>query len=146
MTRIVVEREVEAPIDRVFRTVAHIEEFQRAVPHIVRVDFLSDVKTGVGTRFRETRLMKGKEAETELETTEYVENDRVRMVADSHGTVWDTVFSVTESGGVTHLTLSMDARPHELLSRLTVPLIKGMVRKAVEGDMDLVKEYCERSV
>ena len=39
------------------------------------------------------------EATTELEVTEYVENDHVRMVADSHGTIWDTVFSVKEQTG-----------------------------------------------
>lgn len=31
---------------------------------------------------------------TELEVTEFVENDHVRYVTDSHGTVWDTVMSV----------------------------------------------------
>ncbi len=144
MTWIVVERKTEAPIDRVFQTVAHIKQFQQAVPHIVKVELLSDTESGVGTRFRETRLVNGKEATTELETTEYVANDRVRMAADSHGTVWDTVFAVTAAGGVTTLTLSMDARPHKLLPRLMNPLIKGMVTKAVERDMDLVKEYCEQ--
>ena len=145
MAWIVVQRTIEAPIDRVFRTVAHIEQLQQALPHIVRVELLSEVKTGVGTRFRETRLMKGREDTTELEVTEYVENERVRMVADSHGTVWDTVFAVTASEGVTTLTTTMDARPHKLLPRLVTPLIKGMIRKAVENDMDLIKELCERS-
>ncbi len=144
MSWIVVQRDIEAPIDRVFRTVAHIEQFQQAVPHIVKVEFLSDVESGVGCRFRETRLMKGKEAITEVETTAYAANDRVRMVADSHGTVWDTVFAVTSVDGITTLTLSMDARPHKLLPRLINPLIKGMVARAVERDMDLVKEFCEK--
>ena len=63
--------------------------------------FLSEVRTGVGTRFRETRLMHGKERSTELEVTEYVENERVRMVADTDGTVWDSVFVVSPVEGKT---------------------------------------------
>ncbi len=38
--------------------------------------------------------MDGKEAATELEVTEYVKNDRIRFAADSHRTVWDSLFTV----------------------------------------------------
>ena len=79
----------------------------------MKFEFLSDTHTGVGTRFRETRVMKGKEQPTELEITEYIENERVRMVADSHGTVWDTVFSVALYGDGTRLTMVMDARAYQ---------------------------------
>ena len=73
-------RQIDAPIEKVFAAVSDVRNFSEAVPHIVKVEFLTDQKTGVGTRFRETRLMGGKEASTELEVTEYVENDRVRIV------------------------------------------------------------------
>lgn len=144
MTRITVTRTINAPIDVVFRTVADIREFSKALPHVVKWEFLSDVQSGVGTRFRETRLMKGKEATTELEVTEHVENDRVRMVADTHGTVWDTVFSVTSGDGNTTLAMTMDANAYKLLLKLMNLLIKGMITKAVEKDMDLVKAFCEQ--
>jgi carbon monoxide dehydrogenase subunit G len=143
MTRTTVKRIIKAPLGTVFHAVADIEHFTKAVPHIVRVEMLSDVTSGIGTRFRETRVMKGKEASTELEITEYVEDERVRLVADEHGTVWDTVFTVTPVGEGTELTMVMDAKAHRLLPRLMNPLIKGMVKKALEQDMDAVKAYCE---
>ncbi len=144
MPRTTITRTIDAPVDRVFETIADIKNFSRAVPHIVNVVFLSEVRTGVGTRFRETRLMHGKERSTELEVTEYVENERVRMVADTDGTVWDSVFVVSPVEGKTLLDFTMDARPHKLLPKLVVPLMKGLVRKAIEKDMDAVKAYCER--
>ena len=144
MGRTTVSRTIHAPIETVFDTVAHIENFSKAVPHIVNVEFLSDVKSGVGTRFRETRLMGRREASTELEVTEYVENERVRMVTDAGGTVWDTVFTVRPvSEGSVELTLVMDANAHKLLAKVMNPLIKGIIRKAIEKDMDAVKAYCE---
>ena len=135
-------------MDRVFKTVSDINNFSQAVPHIVSAEILSDTKSGLGTRFKETRLMKDKESTTELEITEleiteFVENDRVRMVADSHGTIWDTVFTVKPAGEGTDLELTMDARAYKLLPKIMNPLIKGMIRKAVERDMDAVKAYCE---
>lgn len=30
-----------------------------------------------------------------------------------------------------------------LLARITLPFMRGMIRKAVEKDMDAVKEFCE---
>ena len=145
MARTTVRRTIQAPIERVFDTVAHIENFSKAVPHIVNVEFLSEQRKGVGTRFRETRLMGKREASTELEVTEYVENERIRLVSDQGGTIWDTVFTVQPAaqGGV-ELEMVMDANAYKLLARLFNPLIKGMIRKFIEKDMDAVKAYCEQ--
>ena len=144
MANVTVTRRIDAPADVVFRTVADVEQFSQAVPGILRVEFLSEVKSGVGARFRETRMMMGREASTELEVTEYVENERVRIVSEAGGALWDTVFTVAPDGGGTELKMVMDARPQTPSARMTVPLIIGTVRKAVEQDMDAVKSFCER--
>ena len=140
----VVTRTIAAPVGRVFSTVADIAQFSRAIPQIVKVEYLSDVRSGVGTRFRETRLMKSKEITTELEVTEWVVNDHVRLVADSNVTVWDSVFGVREEQGASVLTLTMDALAGGLLARVITFLIRGMVQQALESDMDSVKAFCER--
>ena len=144
MTRFTATRSINAPIDLVFKTVSDINNFSKAIPDIINVEFLSDVKSGIGTRFRETRLMNGKEAMTELEVTEFVENDHVRTVTDSHGAIWDSVFTVKRVDGHTELTLVMDARPHKFMQKTMIPMIKGMISKALEKDMDAVKTYCEK--
>ena len=145
MTRTIVIRKIDAPKSVVFRTVADIREFFKALPHIVDYEFLSELEGGVGTRFREIRNMKGKNTTTELEVTEYVENEHIRLVADGHGTVWDTTFRVASEGDQTLLTMTMDAKAYKLLPKIMNPLVKGLIKKAVEKDMDLVKAYCERA-
>ena len=144
MGRTTASRTIQAPLETVFDTVARIENYSKAIPQIVNVEFLSDVRLGVGTHFRETRLMGGKEVSTELAVTEYVENDHIRLVTDTHGTVWDSVFTVkpASDGGV-DLTLVMDANAHKFLAKLMNPLVKGVIRKALEKDMDAVKAFCE---
>jgi len=144
MTTITITRTIYAPIQTVFRTVADVRQFSKAVPGIVRVDFLSETKSGVGTRFRETRMMRRKEASTDLEVTEYVENDRVRIVADTGGTVWDTLFTVVRKDGATVLTMYMEVRSDGPISKLINKAIRRMVKKAIEQDMDSVKRYCEK--
>ena len=145
MTRTTLTRTIGAPADRVFATVADPVNYTKAVPQITKVEFLTDQRTGVGTRFLETREMRGREAATELEVTEYVKNEHIRIVSKAGGTVWDSVFTVTPAGDGrgTRLDLVMEARPCRLLARVFVPLTKGIVAKAVAGDMDAVKAYLE---
>ena len=145
MTRTAISRTIDAVPEAVFSTVSDISNYIEAVPHLVRVEFLTDQRVGVGARWRETRVMRGREASTELEVTEFVADERVRMVSDEGGTIWDTVFTVTplSEGGGTRLDMVMDARPYRITSRLMVPLIMGVVAKAIAADMDAVKAYCE---
>ena len=144
MTRTTVNRTINATPAVIFKAVSDINNLPQTVPDIVKVEFLSEVKSGVGTRFRETRLMNGKEARTELEVTEYVENERIRMVADSHGTIWDSIFTVKSAGEHTELTVTMDAKAHKFLPKLMNPLMKGLYKKGLEKHMDAVKTYCEK--
>jgi hypothetical protein len=143
MPIITVTRSINAPIDLIFKSISDISNLPKTNRDIVNIEFISDIKSGVGTRFIETRLMNGKESKTELEITELVENEHIRMVADSHGTVWDSVFTVKSSGDQVVLKLAMDARAHKLLPRLLNPLMKGLYKNGLEKHMDAVKTFCE---
>ncbi len=145
MRSLTIERTIQAPLDKVFRTVAHIEEFSKVIPHITDVQFLTEKKTGVGTRFVETRLMNGREHRTELQVVQYEPDQCVRLVTESHGTTWDTLFQTQDAGnGTTRLTLIMESTPHHLAQKLLLPLIHGHIRKLVENDLDAVKAWCEQ--
>lgn len=143
MKPIITTRTIHAPLNLVFQTVADVRNFRRAVPDIIKIEFQSNIQHGVGTRFRETRLMNGREATVPLEVTEFVENEHVRLVSDAGGTIWDTVFSVAEVGRSVELEMHMDVRPYKLLARIMNVLIRGLVVKGVQKDMDAVKTFCE---
>ncbi len=143
MSQIVITRTIDAPPDRVFSTVADIRNYANAIPAIVDVEILTEQETGVGTRFREARRMKNREVSTELEITEYVENERVRLIADSHGAVWDSVFTVRAKDGGTELVLTMESRAGGLIPRALNWLMSGMFRKALGQEMDALKTFCE---
>ena len=147
-------RTIGSPIKNVFGTLATVENFATAVPHITKVEFLSEKKQGQGTRFCETRMMNGKESMTELEITEFAENRLVRYLSEAGGTIWDTIFQVEEaeveeaeveeSENQTEMSMRMEAIPKSLFAKILVPLILGAISKAVEDDMDSIKEYCEK--
>jgi len=143
MAPIQISLKIDAPAPLVFDTIADIRNFSKAVADIVRVEFLSDQESGKGTRFNETRKMGNKEFSNVMEVTEYVKNEKIRIVSDSHGTVWDSLFTVADTDGKTELKLVMDARAHQWLPRLLNPFMKGMIRKAIKKDLFAVQKYCE---
>ena len=143
MTTVKASCEMEAPISIVFEAVSNIEKLPETSPDIVKIEFLSEKRQGLGTQFRETRMMRGKEMLTDLEVTEYEEDKFIRIVTDSHGTIWDTSYSFEPLAAGTQLNMVMDARPHKLIPRIINPLMKGMFRRGIEKYLVDLKAYCE---
>lgn len=143
MTRVCVERRVAAPPQIVFDAVANVANLPDTNPDIVKVRFLTERRSGVGTRFVETRSMNGKEIETELEIRESDDRSRIRFVADSHGTVWDTLFTVVPEAGGSILQIAMDARAHKLLPKLMNPILKGLFKRGMLRHIEKFAAYCD---
>jgi carbon monoxide dehydrogenase subunit G len=136
-------REIGAPIDAVFTAVANIEEFRNVVPEIIDVEYLSDQRSGLGTRFVETRVIGKRTGKTELEVVEYEPNERVRLVAEAGGSTWDTVYTLEPAGSGTRVTMVMTATAHTVRARMLNKIIASTVGRAIERDLDAVKDYCE---
>ncbi len=141
MVRVVASAQINAPVDAVFRAVTDIERFPEVNDCVQSVEFLTDQRSGVGTRFQETRSFRGKSMAMDLEVTELVENDHVRIVTESHGTIWDSLFTVRESGEGTDLEITMDAKAMKLMPRLMNPVFKGMFRKGLEQHLQYVRNH-----
>lgn len=145
MRNVTVRRTIDAPVDRVFRMITDVEGLPERDSAVKSIEFLSDRRSGPGTRFRETRVSGRRENVTELEITDQVDGEYARFVSDAGGTVWDTMFSTrsVEGGARTDLEICLEARPHALLAKLMTPLIRGMVRRGMEKHIDGLKTHCE---
>ncbi len=144
MTQFTINIAIDAPVAVVFDAISNVENFPNTVPEIRKTEFVTARKRGVGTVFRETRLMGGsKEIVTELEVTEYEPDHRVRMVNETHGTVWDTTMTVHPEGEGTRLELTMDATAKNVLPRMMNRVLRRTIHKAVAKHYGHVKAYCE---
>ena len=66
------------------------------------------------------------------------------IIADMHGTFWDSIYTVSSVEGSTELNLSMDANAYKFLAKLMNPITKNVIKKTLEKDIDAVKIYCEK--
>lgn len=143
MAKVTVVRHIHAPVETVFQTVADPRRFSQVISGVTHFEYLSPTTSGLGTRFRQSRVMNGREDPMDFEITEFVDNKRVRILNETHGTIWDSLFTFASSGTSTTLTLRMEARSSRLLWRVLLPLLCLVIKKAVAKDIDAVKASCE---
>lgn len=145
MASVTVARRIDAPVDSVFGAVSDPRRFAEAIGGVSAVEFLSPATSGTGTRFRQTRTNGGKTMTMDFEVTEWIPNERIRIVNEIHGTTWDSVFTFAPDRGATALTMRMGTRSRPWLARVLVPVMMPLfINKAVAKDIDALKAYCER--
>ena len=155
--KVTVVRSMECTSERAFQAVTDFDVMPQISADIMRYEFVDDPPIHLHMKFSETRRM-GKDSElvTHLEVTEYnpTEPQHARMVADTHGTIWDTTFDVrpmSTSSSFTNegkeevvLEISMVARAHELVPKLLNPILQVLFRMGLNSHIDQVKAWCER--
>jgi hypothetical protein len=108
-------------------------------------EVLTSQRTGKGTTFRETRRMGRRTASTELTVSEFEPNHRIRLDSVVCGARWSTLFTLESAGSSVGLNICTATIPQNFAARLLLPLMLGMVRKALDSDLDAIKRYCEQS-
>ncbi|MFF5786446.1 SRPBCC family protein [Streptomyces sp. NPDC012693] len=146
---VVVERRVDASPGRVWEAITDLPDMPRVLSGVEKVEVLTEGGFGVGTRWRETRRMLGKEATETMTVTECEPPDRYVAVADSHGMHYVSEISLTPDGaGATRLRMTFSARPAHgrapgFLTRLMARFGAKAVAKALAKDLSDIAHAVE---
>lgn len=141
-----ITRLIAAPVDLTFQVFSDVENIAERIEGITQLEVLSEVKHGVGTRWRETRVMFGQAATEVMEISAFQPNQSYEVVAASHGTRYHSRYTFTEKDGGTHVEMVFTGTPVSFMAKLMAPvglLMKGSTQKALEADMDDLKAFCE---
>jgi len=134
---------IAAPVGKVFQVVADIEAYPDVFPSVTEIEFIGERRQGVGTRFTETRFASGRDGTSDVEVTEYVDGDHIRLRDEHLGSTWDTAYSVVDEDGSTLLTMAVEAEPHKLVARLTMALGMSGYSTNMEKHIDAIKAHTE---
>ncbi len=147
MMQVTVEKRIEAPKDKVFEVFTDLRHCDQHIPGIIKAEVLTEGEIGVGTRWKETREMMGKEHTEEMEISEFVPNEMYRVTAGGCGCAYLTEFLFKEENGGTLATMSFSGKPLTLLAKITSPLMgimmSGSLKKMMDEDMEALKKVCE---
>ncbi|MEV4681454.1 SRPBCC family protein [Streptomyces kurssanovii] len=145
---VVVERLILAPPGPVWEALTDIRGWEATLSGVERIEVLSEGDFGVGTRWRETRRMLGKEATEEMYVTASEPPERYVVEADSQGTHYVSEFRLLTAGPeTTTVRLTFRAEPSGgftgLLAKVFGKLGARAVRKAIARDLDDVAAAVE---
>jgi len=93
--QIEITRDVAASPEAVWTVLTDVHHAAETLTSVTRVEVLTDGPYAVGTRWRETRTMFGKEATEELWVTEVEAPRRTTVEGDSSGVHYVTVFTLS---------------------------------------------------
>ena len=148
MPGVKIEKKIGAPPERVFALSTDLPRLADTVSGIDAVEVLTDGPVGVGTRWRETRTLYGRQATEEMWVTHFEAPRSFVVEAESHGAHYRTDFSFEPDGAGTRVTLVFSARPVSLLGRIFSVVGRAMfagVRKALERDLEDLGRAAEAS-
>ncbi|MFJ7075110.1 SRPBCC family protein [Streptomyces sp. NPDC098781] len=145
---VVVERKVAAGQGPVWEALTDLAGMERALSGVTRVEVLTDGAFGVGTRWRETRRMFGKEATEEMWVTVCEPPERYVVEAESHGTHYVSEWQVRADGpSASTVRMTFSAVASGGVAGLLAKILGGLgtraVTKAIAKDLDDIARAVE---
>lgn len=145
----VVSERINAAPQAVFAIATDFSGAPQRISGIKRVEMLTPGPVGLGTRFRETRIMFGKEASETMEVVEFEPGRSYTLSAFNCGCEYRTRVSVhaAEGAATSELSFEFAGTPRTTVARIMTLLMgwmmKGACIKAIRQDLADVKKAAE---
>ena len=140
--------EIEKPIEEVWNAIIDFENCSNYIESIIKLEVIDQpIDTLLGFKWKETRVMFGKESSETMWITDYVENEYYQTRAESHGSIYISRLSVEGVGENTKLTMSFTTEAQTFIAKIFSVclgfMVKGSMRKAVFKDLIDIKNHLE---
>lgn len=147
-TMIDATRFVRATPEQVWAVLTDLDGAARVLSGVTAIERVSGAGYAVGTRWRETRRMLGREATEEMWVTEVNAPHRTAVAARSGGTDYTTVFDLSPADGGTTLTMTFSAAAgtsvlHRLFAATLGRLAVSATKKVIVTDLQDIAAAAE---
>ena len=139
---------INRSVEDVWKVITDFRNCPEFIESIISLEVLDDPKdTLVGFKWKETRIMFGKEATETMWITDYADNDYYQTRAESHGAIYVSKLSVSPDGEGTKLTMSFSSKAVSFVAKFFAVLMgfmfKGSMKKAITKDLTDIKAFLE---
>ena len=141
-------QEIKGSPEQVFAAASDFERASEWVAAITQIEMLSEGPVGVGTRFRETRVMFKREASEEMTVSEFIPGRAYTLTSVSCGAEYKSRFTFRSQGDKTMVNVLFKTQPHSLFAKLTAPLsllMRGTMRGCLQDDLEALRARMEGS-
>ncbi|MBD80877.1 MAG: hypothetical protein CL840_18315 [Crocinitomicaceae bacterium] len=140
--------EINKPREEVWKAIVDFENCSNYIESITDLQVLEKpADTLIGFKWKETRVLFGKEATETMWITDYVENEYYQTRAESHGSIYKSWLSIEQVGDKSQLTMSFEGQAQSFFAKvfsvLMGSMMKGSMKKALLKDLNDIKGYLE---
>jgi hypothetical protein len=131
----------------VFNAFSDLKNLANNVRAIKGIELLTPGDVGIGSKFKETRVMFGKESSETMEITKFSPPDYFKEEAQSNGMHYVTEWRFIDQGNKTTVSIDFSGTATTLTAKLLNVLfyfMKGGMKKAFLADMDDLKKMLEK--
>jgi len=149
MKKISVSREIAAPADVLWTIMTDLDSFEETISAIESVESLSEGSDfEIGTKWRETRTMFGKQATEVMWVTEIDPGRSYVVNAESHGSKYTTSMTVAPTGdNACEVTMEFGAEAVGTMAKVMTATIgrffENATKKAFAQDLDDIAAVAE---
>ena len=133
---------IAAPPERVFEVLADPTRASAFLDNITQSTKLIDGPTGVGTVFRETRVVGGKESSADLLVTAHEPNTHLGISTEAEGITVEYHYRLTPDAHGTRLNWACELQAAGL-RRMMLPVIAAIMKREDGGHLRKLKAYLE---
>jgi len=145
--KVIANGTINARKDEVFKAFSDLKNLANNVSAIKSIEILTPGEVGKGSKFKETRIMFGKESSETMEITQFSPPDYFKEEAQSNGMHYVTEWRFIDEDGKTKVSIEFSGTATTLAAKLLNFLFSFMVsgmKKAFLADMDDLKNMLEK--
>ncbi len=142
MTEFEFSEYIEKSPDEVFRVISDPTEATKFLDNIKESRKLTDGPVAVGTMYRETRVVSGKEASADLVISAYEPDTRVDISTEAEGIKISYRYDLSPENGGTRLTWRCQLEAGGL-RKMMLPMVAAIMKKEDGDHLQRLKAYLE---
>ncbi|WML50445.1 SRPBCC family protein [Neobacillus sp. PS3-34] len=134
---------IERPVEEVFQYASSMENAPQIMPAVMDMEKLTDGETGVGSKFKETRWIRGKNVHADVEIIKFEPNRSFTTRSNSNGLVTIYEYEFEEIVEGTQVQLRAFVQTKGIKMWLTRGYIVKMIKEEDGGQLRCLKEALE---
>jgi hypothetical protein len=143
-----VEVEINGTKEAIWNVISDIENSQKNIRGIQKIEILEQASEGIlGLKWRETRIMFGKEATEDMWISHAEANSYYKTRAESHGAVYITTMRIEEKKASCILSMAFESESLSFMAKIMNVIFGGMMKKSTEKalleDLNDIKSVVE---
>jgi uncharacterized membrane protein len=146
---ITVSEKIDAPRERIWDLITDIDGWAETISGIVSIEVINRPENGVvGLKWREKRVLFGKEAVETMWISAAEPNRWYETTAENHGAIYSTRLSLDEMNDEVVLTMTFSAKPTTTVARLMSVIsfmFNGTLRKMLQEDLADIRRVAEKA-